>query len=68
MQAAVRQPIIIRVTSDTDDELHVHASPEHTFTVKPGPLQSFQFEVEVPGKVDVELHRLHRVVATITVQ
>jgi hypothetical protein len=36
--------------------------------VKPGPQQSFQFEVEVPGKVDVELHRLHRVVATITVQ
>lgn len=68
VQAKVRQPIIIRVTSDADDELHVHASPEHTFTVRPGPLQSFQFEVEVPGKVDVELHDLNRVVATITVQ
>ncbi|MCF6390687.1 hypothetical protein L2K20_27285 [Mycobacterium sp. MBM] len=68
VQATVRQPIIIRVTSDADDELHVHATPDHTFAVKPGPLQSFQFEVEVPGKVDVELHRLHRVVATITVQ
>lgn len=68
VQAAVRQPIIIRVTSDTDDELHVHSSPEHTFAVKPGSLQSFQFEVEVPGRVDVELHRLNRVVATVTVQ
>lgn len=68
VQAAVKQPIIIRVTSDAEDELHVHASPEHTFAVKPESLQSFQFEVEVPGKVDVELHDLHRVVATITVQ
>lgn len=68
VQAAVRQPIIIRVTSDAEDELHVHASPEHTFAVKPETLQSFQFEVEVPGKVDVELHDLNRVVATITVQ
>lgn len=68
VRAAVKQPIIIRVTSDAEDELHVHASPEHTFAVKPEPLQSFQFEVEVPGKVDVELHDLNRVVATITVQ
>ena len=68
VQAAVKQPIIIRVTSDAEDELHVHASPEHTFAVKPESLQSFQFAVEVPGKVDVELHDLNRVVATITVQ
>ena len=68
VRAGVRQPIVIRVTSDADDELHVHATPEHTFTVKPESLQSFQFEVEVPGKVDVELHHLNRVVATITVQ
>lgn len=68
VRAAVKQPIIIQVTSDADDELHVHASPEHTFAVKPGALQSFQFEVQVPGKVDVELHHLDRVVATITVQ
>jgi hypothetical protein len=68
VQAAVEQPIVIRVNSDAEDELHVHASPEHTFAVKPESLQSFQFEVAVPGKVDVELHHLNRVVATITVQ
>lgn len=68
VQAGVKQPIIIRVTSDTTDELHVHAVPEHTFAVKPESLQSFQFAVDVPGKVDVELHDLHRIVATITVQ
>lgn len=68
VQARVNQPIIVRVDSDATDELHVHASPEHTFAVKPESLQSFQFAVEVPGRVDVELHDLNRVVATITVQ
>lgn len=68
VQAAVKQPIIIQVTSDADDELHVHATPEHTFAVKPGAPQSFQFDVEVPGRVDVELHDLNRVVATIAVR
>lgn len=68
VQAAVNQPIVIRVSSDATDELHVHATPEHTFAVKAEPLQSFQFQVEVPGRVDVELHDLHRVVATIAVQ
>lgn len=68
MQAGINQPILIRVNSDAVDELHVHATPEHTFEVKAEPLQSFQFAVEVPGKVDVELHGAHRVVATITVQ
>ncbi len=68
VRAAVNEPIIIRVSSDAPDELHVHSSPEHTFEVKDEPLQSFQFEVAVPGRVDVELHDLHRVVATITVQ
>ncbi|MGW0163275.1 hypothetical protein ACWDUN_28540 [Mycobacterium sp. NPDC003323] len=68
IQASVGQPILVRVSSDAPDELHVHASPEHTFEVKAEPLQSFQFTVEVPGKVDVELHDAHRVVATVTVQ
>ena len=68
MQARVNQPILIRVSSDAPDELHVHASPEHTFEVKAEPLQSFQFAVQVPGKVDVELHGAHPVIATITVQ
>ncbi|MGN7782698.1 hypothetical protein ACTJJE_24730 [Mycolicibacterium sp. 22603] len=68
LQARVGEPILIRVTSDVPDELHVHATPEHSFEVTPGPAQTFQFTVEVPGKVDVELHEAHRVVATIAVQ
>jgi hypothetical protein len=30
-------------------------------------MQSFQFTVDVPGKVDVELHKLSKTIATIAV-
>jgi PBP1b-binding outer membrane lipoprotein LpoB len=68
LQATVNQPIIVKVTSDTEDELHVHSNPEHTFAVKSGPAQTFQFTVAVPGRVDIELHNAGKTVATIAVQ
>ena len=68
VQAKVKQPIIVRVNSDAADQLHVHSNPEHTFDIKPENGQAFQFVVDVPGKVDVELHHLDKTVATITVQ
>lgn len=68
VQAKVKQPIIVRVNSDVADQLHVHSNPEHTFDIKPENGQAFQFSVDVPGKVDVELHHLDKTVATITVQ
>ena len=68
LQAAVGQPIIFRVDSDAADELHVHSNPEHSFKIEPKPGQVFQFTVDVPGKVDIELHELNKTVATITVQ
>jgi hypothetical protein len=68
LQAAVKEQIVIRVNSDVADELHVHSTPEHSFNVEANPMQSFQFTVDVPGKVDVELHKLNQTIATIQVQ
>jgi hypothetical protein len=68
LQAGVKEQIIIRVNSDAADELHVHSTPEHKFNVEAKPMQVFQFTVDVPGKVDVELHKLNKTIATITVQ
>ncbi|MGE2735769.1 hypothetical protein [Mycolicibacterium vaccae] len=68
LQAAVGQPIVIRVDSDAADELHVHSTPEHTFPVAVGPDQTFEFTVEMPGRVDVELHNTHTTIATILVR
>jgi hypothetical protein len=68
LQAAVKEQIVVRVNSDAADELHVHSTPEHSFNVEAKPMQIFQFTVDVPGKVDVELHKLNKTIATITVQ
>jgi ABC-type glycerol-3-phosphate transport system substrate-binding protein len=68
LRAAANEQIIIKVSSDVDDELHVHSTPDHTFKVEPKSGQSFQFTVGVPGKVDVELHKANKIIATIAVQ
>ena len=67
LQATVREPITLHVTSDVTDELHVHSVPDHKFEVAAAGNQTFQFSVDVPGSVDVELHHLDRTVATIHV-
>jgi hypothetical protein len=68
LTATVGKPITMRVSSDAADELHVHSVPEHTFAVQAQPDQSFQFTVDVPGRVDIEVHHLDRTVATVQVR
>ncbi|OBI12815.1 hypothetical protein [Mycobacterium sp. E2497] len=68
LQARVKQPITLHVTSDAADELHVHSTPDHKFPVAVAANQTFQFSVDVPGNVEVELHHLNRTIATIQVQ
>lgn len=68
LQAKVSQPITLHVTSDAVDELHVHSVPDHKFQVAAAANQTFQFSVDVPGNVDVELHHLDRTIATIQVR
>ena len=68
LQATAHQPITLHVTSDAADELHVHSVPDHKFQVAVAANQTFQFTIDVPGNVDVELHHLDRTVATIQVR
>jgi heme/copper-type cytochrome/quinol oxidase subunit 2 len=68
LHAKVKQQITFHVTSDTTDELHVHSVPDHKFQVAAARDQTFQFSVDVPGTVEVELHHLNRTIATIQVQ
>jgi hypothetical protein len=68
LEAKTNEPIVVKVNSDAADELHVHSAPEHTFKIEPKPAQRFQFTVDVPGKVDIELHQLGTTIATVQVQ
>lgn len=65
--AGVGQPIVLEVTSDATDSLHVHSIPERVFDVQPRAGQRFEFTVDIPGRVDVELHDLNRTVVTFAV-
>jgi hypothetical protein len=67
-QAKVGQPVSVRVTSDAADELHVHSSPDHEFEIAATPNQVFTFTVDVPGSVEIELHKLDKTIATLQVQ
>jgi len=68
VSAVVGQPITLRVNSDTTDEVHVHSIPDHTFDVSAQRNQKFEFTVAVPGRVEVELHKLDRTIAIIQVR
>src|SRR3954452_16413864 len=46
LKASIKEQIVIRVNSDVADELHVHSTQDHTFTVEAKPNQSFQFTVD----------------------
>ncbi|WP_313674675.1 hypothetical protein [Mycolicibacterium sp.] len=68
VEAAVGQPIVLEVSSDATDSIHVHSIPERVFDVQPLPGQRFEFTVGIPGRVDVELHDLNRTVVTVAVK
>lgn len=68
IDAVVGQPIVVNVSSDAPDSIHVHSVPAHVFDVQVRPDQRFEFTVDVPGQVDVELHELNRTIVTIVVR
>lgn len=67
-EAEVGERIMLRVDSDTADELHVHSDPAHTFAVAAASGQEFGFTVTVPGQVEIELHHAGRTVTTLLVR
>jgi hypothetical protein len=68
LQSKVQEPIVVRVNSDVAEELHVNSTPDHTFKIEPRTGQQFQFTVEAPGTVEIELHKLNRTIASVQVQ
>jgi hypothetical protein len=68
LEAKTEEAIVIRVDSDVADELHVHSTPAHTFKIEPGKALQFQFAVEVPGQVEIELHQLQKTIAVVQVR
>src|SRR3954466_1992460 len=64
----VGQKITLHVTSDADEEVHVHSTPEHEYELKPGDDKTYSFSVKVPGQVAVEAHHLDVTIAQLVVR
>ena len=53
-EVAVGDTVVVRVTSDQADEVHVHGY-DNTVAVAPGETAEIQFVADIPGLFEVEL-------------
>jgi hypothetical protein len=60
--------VSLEVTSDADEEIHVHSDPEHTFEIKAGHTKTFSFTIDTPGQVAVEAHHLDVTILQLVVR
>ena len=63
----VNQPVIVRVTSDVADEVHVHGYDKHA-DVAAGSTTDLRFDANVPGVFEVELEKAHKTLFTLEVR
>ncbi|MDQ3979367.1 MAG: hypothetical protein M3314_07450 [Actinomycetota bacterium] len=63
----LNQTVVLRVTSDTEDEVHVHGY-DKTAPVGPGRVAEISFPANIPGTFEVELEKAHRRITTLEVQ
>lgn len=69
VEASTGQTINLVVTSDADDEIHVHSDPEHEFEVHQGDTEkTFTFSVDTPGTIEVESHVLEVTILKLEVR
>jgi hypothetical protein len=63
----LNQPVVLRVTSDAADEVHVHGYDKMT-DVAPGKVAEISFVANIPGTFEVELEKSRRRLTTLEVQ
>ena len=63
------QTIVLKVTSDMDDEIHAHTGDQgYELEVKGGKTTSGEFVVADPGRFEVESHHLEKVIVILNVR
>jgi len=68
VDAKVGQKITLHITSDADEEVHVHSEPEHEYEVGPGDDVEKSFSIKTPGQVAVEAHHLDVTIVQLVVK
>src|SRR5919112_1729496 len=67
VKVAFGQEVQLNVSSDVDDEIHVHTEPDHEYEVKAGEDESFSFTVDSPGVYPIESHGLEVTIVKLQV-
>ncbi|RLV55047.1 hypothetical protein D9V41_13200 [Aeromicrobium phragmitis] len=68
VEVGVGQEVVAQVTSDAEDELHVHGEPEATWAVEAGmESEEFSYTPQIPGQIAIESHGLHATIVTLVV-
>jgi hypothetical protein len=68
VEVAAGEKITLSITSDAEEEIHVHSEPEHTYQVAPGDAVSETFTIDTPGQVAVEAHHLDVTIVQLVVR
>lgn len=69
VEVKVGQLVRLHVTSDRDDEVHVHSTPEHEYEIATGTKDKiFSFSIDTPGQVAVESHGLDVTILQLVVR
>ena len=66
-RAPLNQPVIVRVTSDVADEIHVHGYDKRA-PVAAGSTTDLRFDATIPGVFEVELERAGKTLFTLEVR
>jgi plastocyanin len=67
VKVAVGQEVRLTISSDVDDEIHVHTQPDHEYEVKAGEDNSVSFTVDSPGVYPIESHGLEITIVKLQV-
>jgi hypothetical protein len=68
VEVKVGEPVNLSITSDADEEIHVHSDPEHEYKVGPGEAVTESLTIDTPGQVAVEAHHLDVTIAQLVVR
>jgi uncharacterized cupredoxin-like copper-binding protein len=68
VEVKVGEPVSLSITSDADEEIHVHSDPEHEYEVGPGEAVTESLTIDTPGQVAVEAHHLDVTIAQLVVR
>lgn len=68
VEVEVGDKVTLEITSDADEELHVHSEPEHTYEISAGESTVESFTPRTPGQVAVEAHELGVTIVQLVVR